>query len=187
MQAFWKAALAVGGLAAVGAFVLWSLYKQWLSLPIFSQVSPDQTFALMKIFLYLTFIAFAVCAVAFAISKKKAASPTANSHVFELHKCWEGINEIDCDRLIGPDVTNAARALTITTSSWLKALVDKDTIVRNHFDDYELLLSAMDKCEKIVPGFEKRGTKCKDLISDDMRRAFQEMKQHKERMKYDEK
>jgi len=56
MEKFWRAALAIGGLAAIGAFVFWALYKQWLSLPIFSTMSADQTYSIMKIFLALTFI-----------------------------------------------------------------------------------------------------------------------------------
>jgi hypothetical protein len=55
MEKFWNAALAVGGIGTIGAFVLWSLYKDWLHLPIFSQLSPTQTFILMLVFLSFTF------------------------------------------------------------------------------------------------------------------------------------
>lgn len=51
-----KAALSIGGLAAFGAAVFFGLYKEWLSLEIFSQISPDQTFTLMVIFLFLVFL-----------------------------------------------------------------------------------------------------------------------------------
>ena len=58
MERFWRAALGVGGIAAIGAFVFWSLYKQWLSLPgIFAQLTSGQTFVLMLVFLVLTFAA----------------------------------------------------------------------------------------------------------------------------------
>jgi len=183
MQSFWKAALAVGGLAVVGAFVFWSLYKKWLTLPIFSKLSSDQTFYLMLIFLIFTFVVFIVCAVVYAISNKKGNIPPAadSAHVFALHEAWKGVNEIDCEQLIGPDVTNAARALTITASSWLNGLVDHHTIISNHFDDYELLFCVMVKCDKIVPGFERRGVKCKEFVSDEMKQAYQQMKQYKER------
>src|SRR6478672_11560578 len=56
MEKFWKAALAVSGLGAVGAFVFWSLYKQWLSLGIFANLTSEQTFIVMLVFLALTFI-----------------------------------------------------------------------------------------------------------------------------------
>jgi hypothetical protein len=61
MEKFWKAALAVAGLGAVGAFVFWSLYKQWLSLGIFANLTSQQTFIVMLVFLALTFV-FAVTA-----------------------------------------------------------------------------------------------------------------------------
>jgi hypothetical protein len=51
-----KAALSVGGLATIGAAVFFGLYKQWLTLGIFSQLSANQTFILMIIFLVLVFL-----------------------------------------------------------------------------------------------------------------------------------
>jgi hypothetical protein len=56
MERFWKAALGVGGIAAIGAFVFWSLYSKWLALPsVFAQLTPQQTFIIMLVFLGLTF------------------------------------------------------------------------------------------------------------------------------------
>jgi hypothetical protein len=56
MEKFWRAALGVAGIGAVGAFVLWSLYRDWLKLPLFSRMTSDQTFVLMLVFLALTFV-----------------------------------------------------------------------------------------------------------------------------------
>jgi hypothetical protein len=178
MEKFWKAALAVGGIAAIGAFVFWSLYRQWLSLPIFSQLSQEQTFAVMKIFLWLTFGSLLLFAILFLT--RSLPSRAGADHVFELHESWKGVNEIDCDRLVGPDVTSAARAMTITASSWLNGLVDKRIIVENHFQDFDLLYTALRHCERIVPGFEKRALKCSDFLSDEMHRAYKEMKRFTE-------
>ena len=178
MNTFWKAALAIGGLAAIGAFVFWSLYKQWLSLPIFSQMSADQTFNIMIVFLLLTFGALIIFVFAYLYSKKDKGVSNSD-YVFELHKSWEGVNEIDPERLIGPDVTRAARAMTITASSWLNNLVDKKVIIQNHFEDFELLYNAMVSCKHIVPGFEKRKTICKDFISEEMKKTYEEMKAYR--------
>ena len=57
MDNFWQAALAVGGLGVVGAFVFYSLYKTWLKLPIFSKLTKRQTFTVVLSFLGLTFLA----------------------------------------------------------------------------------------------------------------------------------
>ena len=159
-------------------FVFWSLYKDWLALPIFSKMTPEQTFEIMKIFLWLTFGSFAMMVVTY-LRSKKTITPANPDHVFELHKSWEGVNEIDCCQLIGPDVTNAARAMTITASSWLNGLVSKKIIFENHFEDFELLFNEMKACKKMVPGFEKRGLTCGDFISDEMRKAYLEMKTYK--------
>jgi hypothetical protein len=63
MEKFWKAALTFGGISAIGAFLFWSLYKEWLSLGIFSQLSPEHTYEIMKLFLLLTF--FSLLAILF--------------------------------------------------------------------------------------------------------------------------
>ena len=55
MEKIWKAAFAVAGIGAVAFFVFYSLYKQWLTLPIFERLSQQQTFAVMVIFLVLSF------------------------------------------------------------------------------------------------------------------------------------
>jgi len=57
---FWKAALGVAGIGAIGAFVFLSLYKDWLKLQIFSQLTPEQTFWIMGLFLLLVFAALVV-------------------------------------------------------------------------------------------------------------------------------
>lgn len=55
MNDFWIAAVTLCGLAGVACFVFYSLYKKWLSLPIFPKLKQDQAFSLFKTFLYLTF------------------------------------------------------------------------------------------------------------------------------------
>jgi len=55
----WEAAIAVSGLGGIGAFVLWSIFKGWLKLKIFANLTKKQTFHLMKLFLWFTFL-FAV-------------------------------------------------------------------------------------------------------------------------------
>lgn len=53
---FWEIAIGLAGIGAIGSFVLWSLYKNWLKLPIFVQLTKKQTFNLMFAFLAFTFL-----------------------------------------------------------------------------------------------------------------------------------
>ena len=59
---FWKAAIKICGIGAVGAFVLWSLYKEWLHLPVFSSLSSAQTLVVFVVFLVVT-LAFGMAAL----------------------------------------------------------------------------------------------------------------------------
>ena len=56
MQEFWQGALGIAGLGAVVSFVFWSLYRGWLKLPIFQQLTKEQLYKLFRIFLLLTFM-----------------------------------------------------------------------------------------------------------------------------------
>ncbi len=70
MEKFWKSALAVGGVSAIGAFIFLGLYKEWLKLTIFNELSGEQTYILMIIFLVLTFCSLIAFIFAFIKSKQ---------------------------------------------------------------------------------------------------------------------
>ncbi len=70
MDRFWKAALGVAGIGAIGFFVFWSLYKQWLSLPIFPMLTQEQAFQLLRYFLFLTFIALVLAVFAYVYTHR---------------------------------------------------------------------------------------------------------------------
>lgn len=72
MDKFWKAALGVAGIGAIGFFVFWSLYQGWLDLPIFPMLSQDQAFQLLKLFLYLTFGALVLGVLAYISTHRTA-------------------------------------------------------------------------------------------------------------------
>src|SRR5262245_197479 len=70
----WEVAIGVCGLGAVGAFVFWSLYKQWLRLPIFSKLTRKDTFVLMLVFLGLSFLGLlALLALSYASEARHQA------------------------------------------------------------------------------------------------------------------
>ena len=72
LQHFWTVALSIGGVGAIGAFVFWSLYKGWLRLGIFAQLTSAQTFKLMVVFLVLTFVFCSAALVGFLFGAKPA-------------------------------------------------------------------------------------------------------------------
>src|SRR3982751_404862 len=74
MSTFWKTAITICGLGAVGAFVFYSLYMKWLSLPIFSQMTSEQTFVVMLVFLGLTFLALIGMLISYATRNRSGAN-----------------------------------------------------------------------------------------------------------------
>ena len=56
MNEFWQVAIGIAGLGAVATFAVWSLYREWLRLPIFQTLTKKQQFSLLRMFLILTFL-----------------------------------------------------------------------------------------------------------------------------------
>ena len=167
---FWIAALSVGGIGTVGVYAFLNLYREWLKLHIFVALSATQTFILMIIFLVLVFLALVCCVYAYM---KKPTAGNSSGQAIDLDARWTGVNELDCNNLIGPDVLSAVRAMGITASCWLNGTVDKKTIIDNHFDDYKSLFDVLNSCTKPVPGY--KGKKCGEFLTGQMRKAYIEM------------
>jgi hypothetical protein len=72
MDRFWRVALGIAGIGAIGFFVFWSLYRQWLTLPIFSILTQAQTFQLLVYFLWLTFGALVLAVTAYVVTHRPA-------------------------------------------------------------------------------------------------------------------
>lgn len=180
MEKFWELSLAIGGISAIGAFIFYSLYKKWLSLDIFSKMTQKQTFEIMKFFLSLTFAALFFFISLYAVkSNSTQEQSSTDNHLFDLQKAWEGVNEIDCEELITPDVVKASSVMELTATTWNNDIINKSILLKSYFRDFEILFLEMDKCEKKVPGYKKE-RKCSEFISENMRTAYVQMKSYKE-------
>ncbi len=77
MNSFWNIAVAVSGLGAVVTFVLWSIYKQWIRLPIFQRLTKVQQFRLLSTFLVLSFLSIlATLATYFFVNSPSPVNPS---------------------------------------------------------------------------------------------------------------
>lgn len=94
MDELWKIAVGVAGIGAVTAFVVWSVYKQYLSLPIFQKMTKSQQFKLFVLVIVLTFgfgITGLVVYAVVEVSRHSAASKnTANDLPVHGHKTQMG-------------------------------------------------------------------------------------------------
>jgi len=89
LDKFWKPALAVGGVSTIGAFIFYSLYKQWLKLEIFSKLTPNHTFIIMLLFLSFVFlIAISMLFAWFFDRTKKNPTNEKSSITYEIPESW---------------------------------------------------------------------------------------------------
>lgn len=88
MEALWKAAISITGIAGVGAFVLYALYKDWLRLEAVSTLTRPQRFSLFKFFLILTFL-FGLAALALGAYQSHLDKQTVQTSAAELLRLLE--------------------------------------------------------------------------------------------------
>jgi hypothetical protein len=85
MTEFWKMALSLTGVSAVGSFVVFSLYKDWLHLPALNKLSGERLYRLFLVFLVLTFL-FGVATLGLAAQKAHLDNSTRERSAAELSK-----------------------------------------------------------------------------------------------------
>jgi len=174
MEKFWRAAIGIAGLGAVAFFVFYSLYNQWLSLPIFPVLTQEQAFILMLAFLGFTFLSLITGVVGWLFHRPHRESEDASLH--RLEQAWDEVNYIDCEKLIGPDVNRAARALDLTSLYWRNGYISKSTLIERHGRTFCELFRQLDSCNKIVPGFEKLKKHCRDFLPALVRETYEQVK-----------
>jgi hypothetical protein len=95
-------------------------------------------------------------------------------NVIDLALAWKGVNTIDPQQLITPDVVNAVNALDLTASMWNHDILEKEILMQSYWPTFRDLYDALYTCNQMPPGIKKT---CRDCITADMTRAYEEMKQ----------
>ncbi len=93
--------------------------------------------------------------------------------VIDLHMAWQGINHIDKDNLIGPDITRAVSALALTSSLWNHDIIDKNILYQTYWTPYKELYEEINSIDLLVPGHKRT---CKSLITSEVQKAYEGMK-----------
>lgn len=166
MTKFWKAALGVAGIGAIGLFVFWSLYKEWLSLPIFPELTQIQAYNLLKIFLFLTFGALVISIIAYFFTHKPNAKdenyvPVNNENLRLPNGTRFTDEQFETYRnvwIVLQDVKNTGNSLWERASTNnLDAFADALRSAVNLIDDGSIFFTKTDykKLEQLLHEFEK--------------------------------
>lgn len=105
MDNFWRIAVGLTGIAGVGAFVFYALYRDWLHLEALAGLSQDRRFRLFKWFLVLTFLFF-LAALGFGAYKLRIESLQRERSVQEMRRLLEDRRR-EGDHLFGTLATDA--------------------------------------------------------------------------------
>lgn len=95
--------------------------------------------------------------------------------VIDLHMAWHGINDIDQDNLVGPDVINAVNALSLTASLWNHDIIDKEILYQSYWGSYKEIYDKLYNLDALVPGLKKT---CKVLVTAEIRKAYKGMENY---------
>lgn len=95
--------------------------------------------------------------------------------VIDLHMAWHGVNDIDQNNLVGPDVINAVNALSLTASLWNHDVIDKEILYQSYWGSYKEIYDKLYNLDILVPGLKKT---CKVLMTTEIRKAYRGMEDY---------
>ncbi len=92
--------------------------------------------------------------------------------VIDLHMAWQGINHVDKNNLIAPDIVRAVNALALTSSLWNHDVIDKN-IYQTYWAPYKELYEEIYSIDELVPGYKRT---CRSLITTEIQKAYEGMR-----------
>lgn len=93
--------------------------------------------------------------------------------VIDLHMAWQGVNEINNDNLVGPDIVRGVNALALTASLWNHDVIEKNILYQTYWEPYKRLYEQLYFNDRLVPGHNRT---CKSLITTEIQKAYEQMK-----------
>ncbi len=87
-----------------------------------------------------------------------------HAKVLDLHIAWQGVNNIDPEQVIGPDVKKAVDALEITAALWKNKIVDRSVLYQSYSRDYYHLYDTISAIDDPIPGYTKTGPECLSML-----------------------
>jgi len=107
----------------------------------------------------------------------KAQSTTKNiarrQGVIELYKAWEGVNDVDPNKPITPDIVKAANAISLTASLWNHDVIEKQILFQSYWPSYKDIYDSLNKMDQLIPGKKVTG---RSLLSSEITKVYEEMK-----------
>lgn len=93
--------------------------------------------------------------------------------VIDLHMAWQGINHIDRNNLIAPDIVRSVNALALTASLWNHDVIDKNILYQTYWTPYKELYEEIYSIDELVPGHKRT---CRSLITTEIQKAYEGMR-----------
>ncbi len=93
--------------------------------------------------------------------------------VFELHKTWDRIREIDPDAPNLEDALDGSSALRLTAAVWLHDVMDKNILHQTYSQDYYQIYDSLYMITRDLPTYNKSG---RELLTQAVQSVYQEMK-----------
>lgn len=93
--------------------------------------------------------------------------------VIDLYKAWEGVNDIDVNQPITPDIVRAANAISLTASLWNHDVIEKQILFESYWPAYREIYETLYGMNALIPGKKVSGKK---LITSEITKVYEQMK-----------
>src|SRR5262249_32273575 len=89
------------------------------------------------------------------------------------YKAWEGVNDVDPNKPITPDIVKAANAISLTASLWNHDVIEKQILFQSYWPSYKDIYDSLNKMDQLIPGKKVTG---RSLLSSEITKVYEEMK-----------
>jgi hypothetical protein len=162
VEELWKFAIGLTGISGIGAFVLFSLYKEWIKAPVIFDLTNKQKHDLLRLFLKLTFI-FAIATLLSAAYDKYISSTKESISLSQLkdsvNSSYDYGQRIIDEKIKDPSLTNKDKGVLsgiknnyeVEISNAKKALEDNNLSLWREKNNLIKRILGTDDSKKYLP------------------------------------
>lgn len=93
--------------------------------------------------------------------------------IIDLHMAWHGVNDIDLEKPICPDIIKAFNALELTSSLWNHDALEKIILYQSYWEPFRNIYDKLYHYTSNIVGLNKSG---KSLLTREITKAYEDMK-----------
>lgn len=93
--------------------------------------------------------------------------------VIDLNMAWQGVNEVNNDNLIVPDIVRGVNDFALMASLWNHDVIERNILYQTYWEPCKRLYEQLYFNDLLVPSHNRA---CKSLFTTEIQKAYEQMK-----------